>query len=58
LRKYPAVDSAGEISAGIRGGVNAALWTRPVSQRRGGEVVTGSVGAERPTACDGGGAWR
>jgi hypothetical protein len=58
LRKYPAVDSAGEVSVEIRGGVNAALWTRPVGQRRSGEVVTGGVGAERPAACDGGGAWR
>jgi hypothetical protein len=30
--KYPAVDSAGEASAGIRSGVTAALWTRPVEQ--------------------------
>jgi hypothetical protein len=30
--QYPAVDSASEASAGIRSGVTAALWTRPVEQ--------------------------
>jgi hypothetical protein len=31
--KYLAVDSAGEVSAGIRGrGVIAALWTKPFRQ--------------------------
>jgi hypothetical protein len=32
--KYPAVDSAGEASAEIRGGVPVALWTRPVEHGR------------------------
>jgi hypothetical protein len=32
--KYPVVDSASEASAGIRGAVPVALWTRPVEQAR------------------------
>jgi hypothetical protein len=41
--KYPTVDSTGEASAGIRGGVTAALWTRPVEQ---GRASCGAVGGD------------
>jgi hypothetical protein len=52
LRKYPVVDSAREAPAGIRGGVTAALWTRPVEQ---GRADCGSV--ERRRSEDGGSRW-